>query len=266
MPWGEKTQTWTTTETTHATDGYANCGTPAIAEEPHKFVTVGDKNVCSVCGYEKVEEETTEGPTLGDMEKVELYLTAEELSGKYASNDNFSADCVTNDGETPYFHIERLTTTLRPKIGLIANTNTNETGQYFVIKYRAKNCATATPNGIVINANSNATGDKNFNATLNYDEEWHVLVCDLSASSLYNENDDGKFVATNLELRILGSDWWGDKVDGVKEGDYIDIAYIAMVNDLADLKEFVSEDKFDMCINYQTNEQRLTKDPTVKAE
>ena len=235
---------YTTTDTTHTTKACteSNCGAVAGNTAAHTYGNVGGVRKCTVCGYVNAE----------------LYLSPETLSGKYASNDNFSADCVTNDGETPYFHIERLTTTSRPQIGLIANTNTNETGQYFVIKYRAKNCATATPNGIVINANSNATGDKNFNATLNYDEKWHVLVCDLSASSLYNKNDDGKFVATKLELRILGSDWWGDKVDGVKEGDYIDIAYIAMVNSLDDIRDFVTEETIDWRTGSKTNESRDT--------
>ena len=218
-----------------------------------------------------------------------MYLTAEELSKKYSTNTNFSADYVTNKGETPYFHIERLTTTSRPQISLIASSNTKETGQYLIIKYRAKNSVTDDPNGIVLYANTTETsGDRNFNAALTYDEDWHVLVCDLSKVNpnhsdptkvpydKYVANKDGMYVATKLNIRVLGGGWSGDGtwdgtlnksvLNGQKEGDYIDIAYIAMVNDLDDLKDIVSEETFDYRTGSNASEKRNTANPTVKAE
>jgi hypothetical protein len=265
MPWGEKTQTWTTTETTHATDGYANCGTPAIAEEPHTYGNVGGVRKCTVCGYVNAE----------------LYLSPETLSGKYTTNTDFSASYVTDDGDTPYFHIERLTTTSRPQISLISSSNTKETGQYLIIKYRGKNSVTDDPNGIVLYANTTETsGDRNFNAALTYDEDWHVLVCDLSKVNpnhsdptkvpydKYVANKDGMYVATKLNIRVLGGGWSGDGtwdgtlnksvLNGQKEGDYIDIAYIAMVNSLDDIRDIVSEETIDWRTGSVKNESRDT--------
>ena len=69
--YNEATQTWTITETTHATNGCSICAIPAIAEAAHTFVTVEGKEVCSVCGYEKTVAATADAPVAAPVKNDE---------------------------------------------------------------------------------------------------------------------------------------------------------------------------------------------------
>ena len=63
-----------------------------------------------------------------------------------------------------------------------------------------------------------------------------------TASTYKVDNNDGLYHATKISLRLFADhSAWGGSWENSTQNDYIDFAYIAMVDELADLKEFVSE-------------------------
>ena len=199
-------------------------------------------------------------------------MSAEDLSGIYKTNTKYSASYVTDDGETPYFHIQRLTTDSKYNDFAILSGNPEEPGQYLVMKYRSKSSEEEPPSGTLFAKTSEFAGAvtaKNFNYPLNDREEepqWHVIVIDLSAHNQFLPRKPGKYLASDIVLRLFGRGWWGGNATTPAVEDYIDFAYIAMVNDLDDLKDIVSEETFDYMTKWNASEKRNTANPTVKAE
>jgi hypothetical protein len=202
-------------------------------------------------------------------ENIELYLSPEALAAKGIGNSNnnninyFSSECVDNDGEFPYFRIKRTATSGYYDFNIIPSCDTVK-GQYLIIKYRSENSVTNLNAGTSITtyANTSAyTGGNLYAKSRNFhvkDTEegagqWHVMVGDLSKNTTsFIKGEDG-YYASSIILRLLGRDWSGGTITGAAVDDYFDIAYIALVDDLTDVKDVVSESTYDFTWAQLTN-------------
>ncbi|MBR2335948.1 MAG: hypothetical protein IKA62_06990 [Clostridia bacterium] len=120
--------------------------------------------------------------------------------------------------------------------------NIMETGQYVVIKYRIPKMyedQSVTLEFFTSTVNESAKGSDNFtfnNDIVPADNEWHVIVVDTTTfgkGSLIAPNSDGKYILKYLRF---------DAINGTKDNSYrIDIAYLAIHNDLDQILDFVSD-------------------------
>jgi hypothetical protein len=100
--------------------------------------------------------------------------------------------------------------------------------------------------------------------------KWHVLVIDLALykgteANVAFTDTEGKYVADAVYLRLFGNGWVGDCTD-LAATDFIDFAYIAMVDELDDLKEFVVEDTYNYGMSMNGFHIRNTDDHTCVSD
>lgn len=108
-------------------------------------------------------------------------------------------------------------------------------GQYLVIKYRlCPNVAKRTEFEVFTSTeNSGATaGDSFYISQLPRDDEWHILIADLSQQMLptFKENAQGEYAPKHLRLDIFNHQ--------VTDDDYIDIAYIIIEDSIEEICKF----------------------------
>ena len=115
--------------------------------------------------------------------------------------------------------------------------NTEVTGRYLVIKYRAE-----TQKGYIqiysSTQNAGASESGVFNMTKSNelfvaDGKWHIVIIDLSkVNNTYTANGSGQFVATHLRLDLFN--------ETISDSVYVDLAYVGICSDLS---KAITEDK-----------------------
>ena len=185
--------------------------------------------VCSLCG--SIISKT------GDS--VEINGSAEFIASEYVKSDaEQTAEVLTDSDGTVFARIHGG----RPKgsyNSLYFHASTSkECGQYVVMKIRTpENNPTEMPETFNMFVKSTGEGAdwQLVSITAPHDGEWHTVMLDLTDfASKYTPAADGKYYTQMLWLRPLTN---GGNVGTVD--DVVDIAYIAMCNDIADAMEIV---------------------------
>lgn len=117
-------------------------------------------------------------------------------------------------------------------------------GQYLVMKYRSnaeKNNIQFFASTTTVSDKGEATGRGDYFAVPSdlyiTDEQWHVIVIDLSAViNLYTPNDAGEFVPKFLRIDIFNFN-----IMELTPDDYIDIAYIGVSPNLEDVVKLATD-------------------------
>lgn len=136
------------------------------------------------------------------------------------------------------------------KLDIYSNDGTAVSGQYLIFKYRIPSDKALNQSTLYMYAgtvNNTATGEQeNIAIKVSEDGEWHIAVVDLASlvgnasGSLFNPADDGKYYAKYIQMRPVTEYNAGYK-PGTLE-DYMDIAYFAICDDLAELKTIIDPD------------------------
>lgn len=136
------------------------------------------------------------------------------------------------------------------KLDIYSNDGTAVSGQYLIFKYRIPSDKALNQSTLYMYAgtvNKTATGEQeNIAIKVSEDGEWHIAVVDLASlvgnasGSLFNPADDGKYYAKYIQMRPVTEYNAGYK-PGTLE-DYMDIAYFAICDDLAELKTIIDPD------------------------
>ena len=246
-------QRWTITETNHSATGCVNCGIEAIPEADHTYGNVGGVRKCTVCGYVNAG----------------LFLSAEDFNSKLANANktDFTQKYVADQGEFPYFHVERKAVTKgnRYEINIVDlfPKGTEVKGKYLIIKYRSENSATSDKTNSMTIFGDTASDVKNYTNKYNYyvidsgenAGNWYVMVCDLSKINEKFATENAK----NLYIRLFGKDWDGSGMTNAAVGDYFDIAYMAIVDEEADIKNIVTDKTYDYTASSTTSVTKNTE-------
>ncbi|MBP3375652.1 MAG: metallophosphoesterase [Clostridia bacterium] len=215
---------------------------PAFTDCEHAYThqETADKNsatayVCSTCGLE----------IKNVSDKVELFRSPMEILSSYTSGWSQTGELMTDSDGTVFARIHGGSSIEDKYNTLYVYGNGKETGRYLILKYRLpSDNPTAQPN-IYWYSKSNAAGSTWANTTIvaSQDDKWHTIVVDLdqvtSDTNGFMPNVDGKYYAHTVWFRPLS---WTKQ--GTVE-DSMDIAYIAMCNDLSDISALVDETKYE---------------------
>ena len=112
------------------------------------------------------------------------------------------------------------------------------TGQYAIFKYRIPEGSEGNFEKFELYA-STQHSEAVHGSSIDFggivaDGEWHVMVVDLTAIGTFTPDDDGEYRAKHLRLDIINK-----KMD---DTFFIDVAYVAMHNDLDYVMEFLSNE------------------------
>ncbi len=165
---------------------------------------------------------------------------------------------VNEDGEF-YLHIEDVKSNGQwhgwfPISG-DGNNAVNDAGRYMVMKVRNNSSSVAWSSiGFWVTSSQRVTASwaaGSFTVSTPQDDQWHVIVVDLAArSSEYIANEDGTYDLMTMHLRPMGGN--GTSMDSSTD-ESMDIAYMAFFDDLADIKDIVKEDTFEMSKTSSSN-------------
>ena len=174
-------------------------------------------------------------------EKAPLFLlTPSEIATKAANGTRLGAIEMAEDGS--YVTIHNKTDTTAEGYFSIISSNQNETGRYLAIKYRTKSTSNMEFFAGANNGKTAAAGGENFyltnGAILVKDGEWHVAILDLGMlrTSQFKPDDDGKYRADYIRWDIFNDPKTTDQT--------VDIAYVAMSNDIMSVASFDGNDYY----------------------
>lgn len=191
--------------------------------------------VCSTCGVsiKKVPD------------SVEIYKSPIEIAGEYTRVDPLQVGELMTDADgTVFARIH----------GGNSKNNYNtyrfyghgaETGKYLVIKYRLPSDNHTPQSTMHWFVKSNATGSAfaKCEVKVSEDNKWHIIVVDLDQMT-----DDNTGFMPNADGKYYANDMWFRPLSYSKQGtteDTMDIAYIAMCNDLSDVSELIDETTYE---------------------
>lgn len=132
---------------------------------------------------------------------------------------------------------------------VLISENKDVTGQYLAIKYRTNHIES-----LQIWANTTETendnGNANFIKPIVADENWHLLILDLSSSlSTYVKQNNGTYTIQWSRIDIL---------DSVATSGYIDLAYVAYLSNPADLAGVLQKDDAKICTHVKATIPEFT--------
>ena len=111
-------------------------------------------------------------------------------------------------------------------------------GQYAVIKYKIPEGSVGNLTSFEIFASTTlgeaAAGSNIRAAGIIADGEWHIMIIDLSGLETYTKNADGTYNPKHLRIDVIDQ-----KNDS---GFFIDVAYVAMHDDLEEIKTLCGSD------------------------
>lgn len=202
-------------------------------------------DVCDAAGANNVHNVYTLGFELdADDNKTEkaplFFLTPSEIADNAANGTRLGAIEMAEDGS--YVTIHNKTDATKEGYFSIISSNQNETGRYLAIKYRTKSTSNMEFFAGANNGQAGAVGGENFylttGAILVKDGEWHVAILDLGMlrSSQFKPDDDGKYRADYIRWDIFN--------DPKSTDETVDIAYVAMSNDIMSVASFDGNDYY----------------------
>lgn len=260
------------------------CGTPETKVEPHDYKEVGGKNVCSVCQYEHVHEFTvtvSEGYYIGvcnscgdqknygvKAEDVKHFVAPDHIQ----AHSSLQGKCdmtLKSDGGVEFVRVNNFVPAgSTDKWGGFNLANPGvETGKYMIMKVRVGN------NGLgqshlamfIRSTGSGLVAGMGVDVKVSEDNEWHVIVVDLStrikdAATYFGTDADGKYYTRYIQIRPFSNNQVGAQAD-----DYMDIAYIAFCDELDDVSSIVSDDVYEWSKSRTESESRKTADHSCAA-
>ena len=191
---------------------------------------------------EGTEEETTTEETAPTLETPFLFsATPDKLSG-VVEKGWFSSVSKGEENDVSFMSFSAHSSKGESQIkNIVVNTDGRETGQYLILKYRSIVADELKSNVILqfftSTVNEKAMAGDSFELVdqVISDGEWHVIVLDVSS---YRKNsiapdENGAYKLKHLRF---------DPVNGINDTNHrIDIAYIALHNDLDEILKFVGE-------------------------
>ncbi len=216
--------------------------------------------VCASCG----EKSTT-------IDGVEVYMDANMLykvpDGWSASGDRFFSELKTDDDGTQYLNLTAPalaedTPAADKYIHFTPWCEGDEapefpvTGKYLVLKYRLEVGGDQIDQSVLriyATTKKGGIGDAAvLDAKVVEDGQWHVLAVNLSkvkdAATAFPANEDGTYTIRGLQFRLF----FGNETV-IADGDYMDIAYVAFIDSLDDVKSLTSDATYDYAIDAATN-------------
>lgn len=218
----------------------SDCESRVGAKTYHKnsmvyFDNEGFFELCANCGTKAGEGKKYlvewDAKSLGEV-------NANGLLGVYNQEGDYTR--FEGDGKTFEAHMPIITADA---------FNTEVTGQYFMMKYRT-NIDSYNPEGepeknyksniqIYCGTQTESAGKgRLIDKTLVSDDQWHIVVIDLSDGSYYIPDNDGNYVAKHIRLDITNPKNVGVKDDAgefvyapLPAGYYFDIGFIALCSD-----------------------------------
>ena len=192
--------------------------------------------VCSACGVEikKVSD------------SIEIFKSPMQIADDYTNANPLQVgELLTDDDGTVFARLHGGSNIKDNYNTLYVYGNSAETGKYLVIKYRLPSDNPTAQHTVHWYAKSNASGSTWSICEINapQDDKWHTVVVDLdqltSDTTGFMPSTDGKYYANTIWFRPLSY-----SKQGTTE-DTMDIAYIAMCNDLSDVSELVDEETYE---------------------
>lgn len=217
------------------------------------------KTVCTTCGT-VVRDHGVKADAVNGYWSAEYLYTCLTQTGTSASGwssitgQYHQKDLVTEDGET-FLRIGDAETnhaTNGPWVGWFigssdAKNGVPGAGRYMVMKVRQNNNSvnrTSLPMWITSKEGFTSWDKGSVTVSLPEDNNWHTIVVDLAArSSAYKPTAaTGEYDLGTFHIRPFEG---GSAVDNCTD-EVMDLAYIAFFDDLADLKDIVKEDSFEL--------------------
>ena len=238
----------TTPQKTILTNGHAwewiGYKAPTVTDEGNP-----DYAVCSACGKFLVDDEVADAAPVIPVivPNTNYFYSASELNltngaGKESVYGIKFASKTLSEDRT-YIRYER---TAAGSDGYITFFNdatiTAVSGQYIVIKYRT-NAETSIQ--FAFNTLGGLDGNAMKSVSIKTDEEWHILALDLTAvipSHVKADEATGTYSLKWARLDILDA-----TVNENFEGRYIDIAYVAIADEIADFESIMQDGDADIC-------------------
>lgn len=196
--------------------------------------------VCSVCGINV--------KTVSDS--IEYFVSAKDVLDKYVGDgNNQTGELKTDSDGTVYAQLHGGSTIADKYNSLKASAGARkETGRFLIMKYRLPSSnPTSQPSIPMFVRSTNASSSwKQVTITAHQDDAWHTVVLDLAqltnATSGFLSDDDGKYYTdanNDIWIRPLSASGQGT------ENDTMDIAYIAMCDDISELSGLIDEQTYE---------------------
>ena len=191
-------------------------------------------------GEEITEDQIVKYPVI--VPTTEKYWGVAELDGiviSGATGSKFEVPAASADKS--YVRFARAGASEDGNISLITTAEGTEatvTGQYFIIKYRTDSAAYITI--WADTEDGSITGGENAGIPgISPDGEWHIIVLDLSKNNGKTVKEkDGTYTIQALRLDVL---------DQKADAGYVDIAYMAVADDLADFAGIMQDGDEYLC-------------------
>ena len=220
------------------------------------------KTACSVCGRVSRDHGIKADAVNAYWPAETLHIKATQsnaasgwasITGSYAQKE-----LITEDGET-FLRLgdAKSNGTWHGwfPISTDGNNRITNAGRYMVMKVRNHSSSVAwstIPFWVTSSQRVTASwAAGSFTVLLTQDDQWHTIVVDLaSRCSEYIANEDGTYDLMTMHLRPMGGNNTG--MDASTD-EVLDIAYMAFFDDLADIKDIVKEDTFEMSKSNSSN-------------
>lgn len=199
---------------------------------------------CTVCGKSFPADRTVPASTNAFVGAGILNTNASNLCGSELVIENGEAYVRVNGKHTAQIDKDRYW-----KFDAYNNSTASVvTGQYLVIKYRIPNNG-LSQTSFTLYVGNDGNGPMNENTSIRFsvteDDQWHIAVIDLFAffdaktagRTGYVANSDGKYCAKYVHIRPFSGHWAEN--GGANENDYLDMAYVAFCDSIAEVKELV---------------------------
>ena len=260
-----ETASETATETVTETVTEVETETEAVHTHAYE-VKIIDGQYVYACTCGEIDKE------YGVSDKANVYIPAEVLKNVRTDSDGkIDLAYMSEEGQS-FIRLSNLIPNKSGWMGIsmnIASTGT-VTGQYMIMKVRLGENGLGTK--MMEMYTGTVSGLKGAGQGVSYkmveDGEWHYVVVDIlarigDASTYMVPNEDDTYTIRYLQLRPFAGtqcsypkDENGVYPQKVMADDYLDIAYIAYCDDLADLKDIIDVETYEWSISSDTSSLR----------
>ena len=215
--------------------------------------------VCGSCGVQIADYGVS-------TDKVGAFLPAEHLLSNGGVVGSFDRDYMVEDGVS-FVRISNSKTNgvengnwtgFTP----IQTSGTENKGRYVVMKFRiGENGLGQSVLQCYASTVANALKAETFvSMKISEDNQWHTVVIDLATrikdpANYFQPDTDGSYYLRYFQIRPFSI-----AQDRTQKDDYMDISYIAVVDDLAKLKDVVKEETYEWSVSETVSQIRNTAD------
>ena len=206
---------------------------------------------CAVCGDKKPYNVKAEG--------VNYFISPDKIKTS-GGQGTFNKTLMTEDGVS-FLRIDNFKVTNWGGVNFI-NSEVGVTGQYLVMKLRlGENGLSQQDLDFYVNCTSGSTLVAEMLAEIKVveDGEWHLVVIDL-ATRVADPNTYMQPAADGYHIQFLQIRPFSSKQTVTQPDDYMDIAFIALFDDIDDIKNIVSDETYEWSVSKTVSEVRKTSD------